>query len=347
MRMASPDLVRQPDRSLQAASASSVLARSIFSDVWAFPGRPLSSNTESDLDINVVRALMQPEGCGPSAFSHSPAIQPAGPRPDFTLAPPLRLAHAVSYLMRTLLRGILSAALALFLPCRLPAADSTLAGSGKATTNRYEFRAEHSRDGIGKFYMGREIAHVMGHLAADWLERPERDAEEHTETMVELLRVEPGTVVADIGAGTGYFARRLARKVGSGGKVLAVDIQPEMLTLLEKNMAAAGVTNVQTVLGTITDPKLPPRSVDLVLMVDVYHEFDHPYEMMQAIVTSLRPGGRVAFVEFRGEDPKVPIKELHKMTEAQVKKEMADLPLTWVETIRTLPRQNIIVFRKR
>ena len=223
-----------------------------------------------------------------------------------------------------------------------PAADSP-----GAATNRYEIRVQHDRDGIGKFYLGREIARVMGHQAADWLERPERDEEEHTEKLVDQLRAKPGDVVADIGCGTGYFSRRLAKKCSPGGRVLAVDIQPEMLDLLTNKMAAAGVTNVVPVLGTITDPNLPAASVDLAFMVDVYHELDHPFEMMQAIVKSLKPGGRMVFVEFRGEDPAVPIKRLHKMTEAQVKKEMAVLPLEWVETIGVLPRQHIIVFRKK
>jgi ubiquinone/menaquinone biosynthesis C-methylase UbiE len=216
-----------------------------------------------------------------------------------------------------------------------------------AATNHYEFRTGHSRDGIGKFYMGREIAHVMGHQAADWLERPERDQEEHTETLVKDLKVRPGDVVADIGAGTGYFTRRVAGKVGPRGTILAVDIQPEMLVLLTNKMAEAGITNVKPVLGTITDPRLPPNSVDLAFMVDVYHEFDHPREMMQAIARSLKPGGRVVFVEFRGEDPAVPIKPLHKMTEAQVKKEMEALSLKWIETIHVLPRQHMIVFGKQ
>jgi ubiquinone/menaquinone biosynthesis C-methylase UbiE len=215
-----------------------------------------------------------------------------------------------------------------------------------ATTNRYEFRREHSRDGIGKFYMGREIAHVMGHQAADWLERPEREEEEHTAKLVEQLKVKPGDVIADIGAGTGYFSRRLAKKTAPNGVVLAVDIQPEMLDLLTNQMAAAGITNVRPVLGSIIDPRLPTNSVDLALLVDVYHEFDHPWEMMQGIAHSLKPGGRVVFVEFRGEDPSVPIKLLHKMTEAQVKKEMSGLPLEWVETINALPRQHMIVFRR-
>jgi SAM-dependent methyltransferase len=228
-----------------------------------------------------------------------------------------------------------------------PALASVPAAEPNSPTNHYEFRKEHSRDGIGKFYMGREIAHVMGHQAADWLERPERDAEEHTEKLVERLKLKPGQVVADIGAGTGYFSRRIAAKVGPSGTVLAVDIQPEMLQLLTNNMAAAGITNVRPVLGTITDPNLPAQSADLALMVDVYHEFDHPHEMTGAIVRSLKPGGRLVFVEFRGEDPAVPIKLLHKMTEAQVKKEMSPFPLEWVETLGGLPRQHIIVFRKR
>jgi ubiquinone/menaquinone biosynthesis C-methylase UbiE len=221
------------------------------------------------------------------------------------------------------------------------------AAPGTATPNRYEFRQQHDPDGIGKFYLGREIAQVMGHEAADWLERSERNEEEHSEQVVGELGLERGQVVADIGAGTGYFSRRIAKKVTPGGRVFAEDIQPEMLDLLTNKMAGLGITNVTPILGTTTDPKLPARSVDLVLMVDVYHEFDFPYEMMEGICRSLKPGGRVAFVEFRAEDPNVPIKRVHKMSEAQVKKEMALQPLEWVETKNKLPWQHIIVFRKR
>ena len=213
--------------------------------------------------------------------------------------------------------------------------------------DRYEYRAEHSRDGIGKFYMGREIAHVMGHQAADWLERANREEEEKTSLLVEALKVKPGEVIADIGAGTGYFCRLLSPKTGAKGLIYGVDIQPEMLEMLTNKMADLKIANVKPILGTITDPKLPKGTVDTVLMVDVYHEFDHPYEMMENIVTGLKTGGRVVFVEFRGEDPDVPIKLLHKMTEAQVKKEMAVMPLQWSETIEVLPRQHIIIFKKK
>jgi ubiquinone/menaquinone biosynthesis C-methylase UbiE len=236
------------------------------------------------------------------------------------------------------------AALAL---CALTACLRAAEPAPAPPASRYEFRQPHSRDGIGKFYLGREIALVMGHQAADWLERANRDEEEHTEKLVTLLPVKSGDVVADIGAGTGYFTRRLAGKVGPRGKVLAVDIQPEMLQLLTNKMAELRLTNVVPVLGTITNPNLPAASVDLALLVDVYHEFDHPFEMMQALCRALKPGGRVVFVEFRGEDPQVPIKPLHKMTEAQVKKEMADHPLDWLETIGVLPRQHVIIFKKR
>jgi len=216
-----------------------------------------------------------------------------------------------------------------------------------AQAPRYEFREQHSPDGIGKFYLGREISHVMGHLAADWLERPERNAEENTELLIQSLPVKPGEVIADIGAGTGYFTRQLAKKVGPQGKVFAVDIQPEMVALLSNRMTALSISNVQAFLGTITDPKLPPASVDWVLMVDVYHEFSHPYEMIQAICKSLKPRGKIIFVEFRGEDPEVPIKPLHKMTETQVRKEMSLHPLEWRETLKMLPRQHIIIFEKK
>jgi ubiquinone/menaquinone biosynthesis C-methylase UbiE len=211
----------------------------------------------------------------------------------------------------------------------------------------YETRTQHDPNGTGKFYMGREIAQVMGHQGADWLERPERQDEERPDLAIPALKLKEGDAVADIGAGTGYYTRLLARAVGNKGMVYAVEIQQEMLDLLTNKMASLQITNVKPVLGTVTDPKLSPTSIDLVLLVDVYHEFDHPWEMINAICAALKSGGRIAFVEFRAENPKVPIKTVHKMTESQVKKEMSVQPLDWVETNESLPWQHIILFRKR
>lgn len=246
------------------------------------------------------------------------------------------LDREVGHDLSMILRIFLLAALAVGLVS--PAAEPAV---------RYETRAEHDRDGIGKFFMGREIAHVMGHQAADWLERPERQEEERTDLVLPALKLKRGDVVADIGSGTGYFSWRIAREVGTNGLVYGVEIQQEMLDLMAKRMKEERVNNVKGVLGTVTDPKLPPGSVDLVIMVDVYHEFDFPFEMMEKICQALKPGGRVAFVEYRGEDPEVPIKALHKMTVAQVRKEMSGHPLEWVTTVETLPRQHIIVFRRK
>ena len=227
------------------------------------------------------------------------------------------------------------------------ALQAVAADSAPSSTNRYETRAVHDPNGIGKFYLGREIAHVMGHQAADWLERPEREEEEKTSLLIEALNFKPGESVADIGAGTGYLTRRIAPKIRPGGKVYAVEIQQEMLDLLTNRLTKLGITNVVPVLGTVTDPRLPARGLDTIIMVDVYHEFDFPYEMTEAMGRALKPGGRMVFVEFRGEDPNVPIKLVHKMTEAQVKKEMAPHPLVWKETIRTLPWQHVIIFTRQ
>jgi ubiquinone/menaquinone biosynthesis C-methylase UbiE len=214
--------------------------------------------------------------------------------------------------------------------------------------SRYEYRADHDPNGIGKFYMGREIAYVMGHQAILWLERPEREREERLTLLIECLSLKPGMVVADIGAGSGVISAMIADRVGVEGTVLAVDIQQEMLDAIAAKCKERGITNIEPVLGTNKSPGLKPESVDLVVMVDVYHEFDFPYEMLLEISKSLKPGGRIAFVEYRKEDPEVPIKEVHKMSEAQVKKE-ASLPefgLKFKETIRKLPRQHVIVFER-
>ena len=220
------------------------------------------------------------------------------------------------------------------------------AGAKEAGDEHYEYR-RGSPDGIGKWYMGREIAQVMGHQGAAWLERAEREDEERPSRMLEILkeRLEPDDVFADIGAGTGYYSFRVAPLVPKG-KVLAVDIQQEMLDLLTRLARDKGVTNVEPVLGTITDPKLPDDGVDWVLMVDAYHEFDHPREMMEALVADLKPGGQIVLLEFRAEDPKVFIKELHKMSEAQAKREMGAVGLRHVETLKDLPWQHVMFFEK-
>jgi precorrin-6B methylase 2 len=233
---------------------------------------------------------------------------------------------------------------AVLLACLLASAAGT-ARPGQAP-QRYEFRQAHDPNGIGKFYMGREIAQVMGHQAAGWLERPEREREEQPGLLMKALALKPGDVVADIGAGSGYFTFRIAREVGPRGKVYAVDIQKEMLDIIGRRARAARLTNVEPVLGKLTDPRLPPASVDLILMVDVYHEFSHPHEMTEAMVKALKPGGRLVFVEYRLEDPKVPIKLVHKMSEKQVRKEMAAHPLRHAGTSNVLPWQHIITFEK-
>ena len=212
----------------------------------------------------------------------------------------------------------------------------------------YEKREEHDPNGIGVFYLGREIAHVMGHQAANWLERPEREEEERTDLLIDTLKFHEGEVVADIGCGSGFISRKIAKKIGATGIVYGVDIQEEMLDLLAKRMAMFRIANVKPVLGTTTDPKLPPASCDTMIMVDVYHEFDQPYEMMRSMIAVLKPGGRIVFVEFRKEDPKLQIKEVHKMSEAQVRKEMAVQPeLEFAEGIETLPRQHVLIFKKK
>jgi len=213
---------------------------------------------------------------------------------------------------------------------------------------RYQIREDHDPDGIGKFYMGREIAYVMGFPAATWLERPEREEEERLTLLVKSLKLKPGMVVADIGAGSGVISMMMAKVVGKTGKVIAVDIQQEMLQLLGDKIKDRNIKNIELVLGSDKSPKLDADSVDLAIMVDVYHEFEFPYETMLELSKAIKPGGRVAFVEYRKEDPDVPIKLVHKMSEKQIKAEIIqpEFGLEWKETVRTLPRQHIVVFEK-
>ncbi|MFK7887966.1 MAG: class I SAM-dependent methyltransferase [Gammaproteobacteria bacterium] len=206
-------------------------------------------------------------------------------------------------------------------------------------------RKAPARDGTGKVYLEREISHVMGHRGAAWLERSERVREERTDLLIQNLPLNPGDVVADIGVGTGYFAFPIAKRVPQG-RVLAVDIQQEMLDIVAARSKSMGVTNVEPVLGTERDPGLEANTVDLILIVDSYHEFSYPLEMGLAMAAALKPGGQLVLIEYHGEDPELMIKPLHKMTEAQARREMSAIGLDWVRTESFLPTQHFMVFRK-
>jgi len=208
----------------------------------------------------------------------------------------------------------------------------------------YEVRAIHDPNGTGRFYLGREIAQVMGAGGMAWLDRPERDADEHPEVVIDAMGLDAGEVVADLGAGSGYFTFRLAAKVGRTGKVLAVDIQDEMLATIRQRAAVLGLTNVEEVKDTETDPRLPLDGVDCVLLVDVYHELAYPVEVMTRVREALRPGGRVVCVEYRKEDTNVRIKEVHKMTVEQLTREMNAVGLDRARTVESLPSQHIVIF---
>ena len=218
------------------------------------------------------------------------------------------------------------------------------AGVVRAAEPLYSF-GTLSRDGIGKFYLGREIAQVMGHRGAAWLERQSRAVDVAPDLAVQAMQLEPDAVVADIGAGTGYFSFRLAAAVPRG-RVYAVDIQPEMLDIIHKRIQRRSIDNVTPVTGESDDPNLPAGTIDAVLLVDAYHEFAYPYEMMRGIVRALRPGGRVFLIEYRGEDASIPIKRLHKMTQQQAVREMNAAGLEWIETRDFLPTQHFMVFEK-
>ena len=193
---------------------------------------------------------------------------------------------------------------------------------------------------------GRRIAGVMGMNGADWLVRPEREAEEQPEKALDALNLKPGMVVADIGAGVGYMSLRMARRVGPAGKVYANDLQPAMLDRLRQNAAKTGIGNVVTVVGDVADPKLPANTMDLVLLVDVYHEFSQPQQMLRKIRETLKPDGRLVLLEYRAEDPNVPIIAEHKMTVGQVKAELEAEGFVLQPVIETLPRQHILILTK-
>lgn len=226
----------------------------------------------------------------------------------------------------------------------LNSANSTVNRIETDSASVYQQRPIHNPDGIGKFYLGREIAQVMGHQGAMWLERASRRLEEQPDAVVDALNLAPTDIVADIGAGTGYFSFRISPRVPQG-QVFAVDVQPQMLDILSFLKQENQAENLEPILGSETDPHLPEK-VDLALMVDAYHEFAYPQEMMQGIVKALKPGGRVVLVEYRGENPLVPIKGLHKMTQRQVRKEMQAVGLVWQTTQSFLPQQHVMIFQK-
>ena len=194
---------------------------------------------------------------------------------------------------------------------------------------------------------GRHYAGAMGVAGAPWLVREEREAEEHPDQALDELKIAKGSIVADVGAGVGYMSWRLAARVGPVGRVYANDIQPEMLELLKKNMAERHIANVVPVLGEPDDPKLPQGQMDLVLLVDVYHEFEQPQRMLRHIRESLKPDGRLVLLEYRAEDPRVPILPLHKMAVDQVKAEIEPEGFRLDQVIETLPRQHIIIFKRK
>ena len=201
-------------------------------------------------------------------------------------------------------------------------------------------------DGIGKAYMGRQIAHVMGFQGAAWLEREEREREERSDLLLQILAPVSESTVADVGAGTGYYSRRVADLVGPTGKVYAIDVQPEMFATLQSLAKQRGYGHIMPVLGTVREVKLPAASVDLAIMVDVYHELEFPYEVLASVVQAVKPGGRVVFVEYRAEDSRVPIKRLHKMSETQIRREAELHQLTWERTANDLPWQHVVIFRR-
>ena len=200
-------------------------------------------------------------------------------------------------------------------------------------------------NGINKWYMGRQIAQVMSHFGIDWLEREEREMEENTSQLLKNLAVKPGMVVADIGAGSGYHSTLLSKMVGNG-KVYAVDIEPEMIAYLNERIKQEKLSRIVPVLSTEKNVALPENSVDIILLVDVYHEFSFPYEMALSMRSALKPGGKLVLVEFRTEDPTVPIKTIHKMSERQSVKELKAAGFIFEQNISTLPWQHCMVFTK-
>ena len=228
--------------------------------------------------------------------------------------------------------------------CLVWAIATGCTATAATTDGSYSYK-KPSTDGIGKVYYGREIAKVMGYQGANWLARPSRTTEERSDMAVDALMLEKDDVVADIGAGLGYISFQLARYV-EDGEVIAVDVQPEMLALLEEERDQYGVENIETVLGTESDPNLPDESIDMAVMFDAYHEFAYPQEMMEGLIKALKPDGQVVLAEYRAENPLVLIKKHHKMSQKQVKRELEGVGLIWQKTDDRLPQQHLMFFNK-
>lgn len=218
------------------------------------------------------------------------------------------------------------------------------ANTSFAESNRYQQFPE-TAEGTGKVFMGREIAHVMGYQGASWLERVSREKEERTDLLIQLLQLKKGIAIADIGAGTGYLSRRMSEKVGANGIIYAVDVQPEMIGRI-KSLTKKHI-NIQPVLSQVDDVKLAENSIDMAIMVDVYHELEYPFETVQSLLKALKPQAQLILVEYRAEDYRVQIKEIHKMSEMQIIKELTTHPLKWQKTIHSLPLQHIVIFTKQ
>jgi FkbM family methyltransferase len=201
-------------------------------------------------------------------------------------------------------------------------------------------------NGINKWYMGRQIAQVMSHFGIDWLERKEREIEENSSLLLKNLAVKPGMLIADIGAGSGFHSALLSKMVGNG-KVFAVDVEPEMIAYLNARIQRENLSRIVPVLCTERNVTLPENTIDLILLVDVYHEFSYPYEMALSMFNVLKPGGKLVLVEFRAEDATVPIKTIHKMSEAQAIKEIKIAGFTFEKNISNLPWQHFLVFTKK
>ena len=210
--------------------------------------------------------------------------------------------------------------------------------------DRYVYK-EGDPNGIHKWYMGRQIAHVMSHFGIDWLERPEREQEENSNMLLKNLNLNPGMNIADIGAGSGYYSRLLSKRIRNG-KVFAVDIEPEMIQYLKATIQQENISNIVTVLGKEKSVSLPSSSMDMMLLVDVYHEFSFPYEMALSMYKALKPDGKIILVEFRAEDETVPIKTIHKMSQVQAVKEFKAAGFRLEKNISNLPWQHCMMFVK-